>query len=197
MVPGAACSEESESARQAMDLIWSKKEVVVFVDVTDSSSTVVNNSALNIPMAVIGMHHLERFGEHVEGRDIMYICAYNAQLDLVKCMVKDLVKHLQLENKHALADQVSRVQFTTIDSSMGKDRKHTIVDYSGSDGFSFEDARTLVALTRVKVSTVIIGDIGQLMSKKKVGPHNTLREIAEYLFRSKAIVEVGKRDRVA
>jgi hypothetical protein len=145
-----------------------KKEVVIILDIEVSCPVTANNSTLNIPTAVTGMHHLERFVEHVDGKDVMYICAYNAQLNIVKHMAEHLFQGLRQENKHALADRISCVEFMTIDSSTGKDRKHTIVNHSGSDGFFFKDPRTLVALSRAKMSTLIVADLAQLASHGKV-----------------------------
>jgi hypothetical protein len=125
------------------------------------------------------------------------ISAHTTHSLLVKQMAEDLVQGLRQENKHTLADRISCVEFMTIDSSMGKDRKHTIVDYSGSDGFFFKDPRMLIALSRAKVSTLIIADLAQLASHIKVRKGHAFRDVADYLSDRNALVKVHKRIRIA
>lgn len=196
MVGSAARIQLSDATRDIMGRIWQKKEVVTFINVEDSAPAAHNNSFLNVPMAITGLHHLERFLEYIEGEDVLYICAYNSQLDLVKSLATDLELRLREENKSVIANRLTKVWFLTVDSSMGRDRKHVIVDYSGQMGFFFEDPRTLVALTRAIISCVIIGDLETCVLSSKLRDNHAFRGVLKLIIEEhNGLVQVNKNTR--
>jgi hypothetical protein len=95
------------------------------------------------------------------------------------------------QSNQALADQLSMITFSTIDSYMGKENKYVVVDTLAYAGHLMEDPRTIVAFTRASLGLTVIGD-AEVHSSSTDNRKNThpLKQLTRHLCKSKRFFEM-------
>ncbi|EOA91707.1 uncharacterized protein SETTUDRAFT_86612 [Exserohilum turcica Et28A] len=158
-VPGSLNTELEQYAKEINLDIWGKESVVVVVNTKDAKAHCDRTGSWYCSTtAIIAMHDIVSRVRCVSGDDIMVITPYKAQLRVLLALRDEAVHDALARRWTGLAEQLTRVMIITVDSSMGKDRHHVVLDTVGHDsGFLWQQPRSLVAGTRARTSFTFIG----------------------------------------
>jgi hypothetical protein len=190
-VPGIFDAAKKDSAERTNMAIWKVSSPIVVINTTTARPNQdITQSWYCIETAITTMHDLTRRLTHIPGKHVMVITPYNAQLRLLNAMRDKAVRKASYEPD--LAKQLLDVMIITVDSSMGKERHHVILDTVGNpDGFLWRESRSLVAGTRARTSFVFIGPASCL---SKAQSKNRLIEQLFIWAKQKLIVTLECKD---
>ncbi|KAE8851918.1 hypothetical protein PTNB73_00937 [Pyrenophora teres f. teres] len=177
-VPGSFNTAKEEQAKEVNRKIWGKKSVVVVVNTEHAVATQESSGSwYSVVTAIATMHDMVNRLKTIDGDDVLVITPYNGQLRLLQTFRDTAVRNALAAHDKKLAKQLTKVMMITIDSSMGKDREHVIMDSVGNaEGFLWQRPRTLVAGTRARSSFIFIGPTFHYTHSAK-GPKDRLKEM--------------------
>ncbi|KAH4806943.1 hypothetical protein HBI88_100770 [Parastagonospora nodorum] len=170
---------------------------VVFLNVTETETqSTSSKSAYNVECAVVAMRCLEEHLRYTPGSALAYLTPYNAQITVMQAMIRQAAMEAKSAKKPALAKQWMAVTLTTIDSFMGEDVEHTIVDLGEHIGFAFDKPRFLVAHTRARLSAEYIGDSRKFTgATSKIKSSHPVRKLIQLLHEERCIKMVDPKMR--
>ncbi|CAA9958805.1 hypothetical protein PTMSG1_02340 [Pyrenophora teres f. maculata] len=133
-VPGSFNKAKEEQAQEVNRKIWGRKSVFVVVNTEHAVATrETSGSWYNVVTAIATMHDMIDRLRTIDGDDLLFITAYNGQLRLLRTFRDTAVRNALAVDDKKLAKQLTKVMMITIDSSMGKDRQHVIMDSGQKD----------------------------------------------------------------
>ncbi|OAL44542.1 hypothetical protein IQ07DRAFT_578077 [Pyrenochaeta sp. DS3sAY3a] len=187
----------TREARETMYHVWKKDTVLVFIDVHKAPiSTSATGSICCLDGAKTIMHSIIRRLEVQPGKRVSWLTPYTHECQLALTLIDKAIEIALAWNNEPLADRLRDVVVSTVDSYMGKDNDHVYLDFANNLGFIKGLPRTLVALTRARVSMEIYGDWENFTDINMPSSH-PLKELFKFVSQHKYIVRVTPNDRKA
>lgn len=132
------------------------------------------------------------------GKQISWLSPYTHECQLAVTLIDKAIENALTMNNESLADRLRDVVVSTVDSYMGNDNDHVYLDFANNLGFIKELPRTLVALTRARVSMEIYGDLEKFTHPNiNMSWSHPLGELFRFVRKHKYIVRVTPDDRKA
>ncbi|USP81742.1 hypothetical protein yc1106_09016 [Curvularia clavata] len=156
-VEGAFDEKVSSEYAKVNKSIWGVDTNLLFINTTSVTPMKnANGSTYCKETAATAMKDAVERLQYIEGFHHAIITPYNAQV-LVLRKERDFAAFLaRSQGKVVLAKRLMDMEISTIDSYMGRDKMSVTLDTTGKIGHLFEYRRTVVALTRARVSCVVI-----------------------------------------
>ena len=200
MLPGAERDEDSANIRRINRKIFPRLKVdttTLFLDVVDSEQSTTQNilsSWSNPTTAIVTSHVIEMLIRNgVRGSTIVSTSAYNASTDLEKSMITARASEVSVAEPE-MAEELRAVRFSTIDSFMGEEADHVLVNTSSRMGFLQARERITVMGTRAKIAMYLIGSIESLVETSNVSFDNPLKKLIRSMYRDGWFTPIKSHD---
>lgn len=183
---------ETQEIKNIHQTLYQNPSACMFVHVKNSNPQKdPNGSYYNVRTAIVTLHLICRLAEAMPGACLTVLSPYNAQTNLHQYLCDNAIRMAKEQSNQALADQLSMITFSTIDSYMGKENKYVVVDTLAYAGHLMEDPRTIVAFTRASLGLTVIGD-AEVHSSSTDNRKNThpLKQLTRHLCKSKRFFEM-------
>ncbi|KAF2013988.1 hypothetical protein BU24DRAFT_483871 [Aaosphaeria arxii CBS 175.79] len=179
--PDASRPREALGVRKANKALYDLDFPVVCVDIypSEPEKDEMTGSWYCEASANAVIHDILHRLKETPGDCIGYETPYRAQLTLMKRKIEDLVSHKRRSGEHSLANELSKVLLSTVDSFMGAERPIVLLDVV-IVGHIMDLPRTIVAATRAKDGFVIFCNVHSLRRHESRGNH-PLKVIVEGL----------------
>lgn len=114
-------------ARDIMAKVWGVRAPVIFVNVKNSTVLVMSDKfSYSAECTLTAMYSLEKRLEYGDDQEIVYLTFYNAELNVVRALIRAAQDQAKAANNHALANRWARIITSTVDSYVGNDDDHVM-----------------------------------------------------------------------
>jgi hypothetical protein len=194
-------SQEAENEAKAVNArIWGVRHAIVVVNTNMVTSPMkdATGSSYCWDTALVSAHDFVERAREIPGQRIMVITPYNAQVILLIALREAAVANALLAGNKGYAKEITKILILTVDSSMGKDASHVILDTVGYDkGFFCRQPRTLVAGTRARSSLTFVGPTLLFSSSKFIDTQNRLKEALHQWGSERAFITTVNEQKMA
>lgn len=167
--------------------VLNEQHPIVLLDILNADAQLNKaKSKCNPVGCVVSMHCITSLIRHaIPGREITYITPYKGQLQLIGFAREDAARRFP-----NLAPHLEQVQFSTVDSYMGKENSITVVDAVVSEDIGFLDivGRVTVMISRARDGMAIVMNAEHL--NKGSAYYSMLRQVINVLKNAGAVVPI-------
>lgn len=167
--------------------VLNEQHPIVLLDILNADARLNKaKSKCNPVGCVVSMHCITSLIRHaIPGREITYITPYKGQLQLI-----GFAREYAARRFPNLAPHLEQVQFSTVDSYMGKENSVTVVDVVVSEDIGFLDivGRVTVMISRARDGMAIVMNAEHLNNGSAY--YSMLRQVINVLKNAGAVVPI-------